>query len=928
MDPDSSPKTNPRHPIESIASEITDSVRGGHRQSIEKLLDSNPQHESKLRELLPVIQQLEKARQAHIQRPAGMATLGASRPDRLGDFELVRQIGRGGMGVVFEAVQTSLGRKVALKILPSNLLTDTQQLRRFEREARTAAALHHTNIVPVFGVGEDQGFHYFVMQRIEGRGLDRVLTDQETKLTPRQVAELGRQAASALAYAHQQKVLHRDIKPANLLVSEQLELWITDFGVAKATTSEAVTQAGDIVGTLRYMAPEQIVGETDVRSDIYSLGVTLYELLAGRPAVDDKSIREVIVARRPTPTPPSLRQLNPDVPVDLQTILQAAMSIDPNQRYQTADAFEKDLQHFLDGESISVRRLPFYAKGFRWAKQNPAIAFLSASSLMLLISVALLSSIGALRLRSAITDERANLKIAENIAEASLGALDHIFVRFSGGPAAEDDENEFSGAPALNSETAVLLEELLPYYDEIDAYTPSQDNSKLLASTLAAQAAIGKIQFNLGRYDQAITAYEKALASQVSPDNPTHISPLQIAKLRNQLGFAHRMEGENAQAEHEHQLAIDSLTANANGEDTAQQREIRFELARAHYLIAMHIHPGMGPNAMPPIELLPFNRPPQSPRDGFQPRGPHANHDIPRPGSPRTFLPLGSKPPRPRPKHDSSEDRVNDHLENLNTAITLLRELFNEDPNNVRYALALARSLRQAEPRRSSHGEESLTRKPREAVTLLEQLHARYQDNDTIMFELSDALADRSPFEQNDGELGESIKDLTRAAENFTELCDRNPNVPKYVNAMVHTHFKLAMIREREAQRAPQGRRRELERMASDSFQRAADGYAPLLESHPDAPGYRAWYALFLQHYGNNAYKSALYNQAAQAFEKSANQWRELIERHPQQRISWTALPTVYRSYGASLAALGKHPQAKDALEKASMSDAYLKLAP
>ena len=152
----------------------------------------------------------------------------------------------------------------------------------------------------------------------------------------------------ALAYAHAQNVLHRDIKPANLIVDDRLQLWVTDFGVAKAIESEAVTRTGDVVGTLRYMAPEQIVGDSDVRSDIYSLGVTLYELLAGRPAMDDASIREALVARRPAPSPPRLRQLNPEVPRDLETILHTAMSVDANARYQTADDLAEDLQRFLD----------------------------------------------------------------------------------------------------------------------------------------------------------------------------------------------------------------------------------------------------------------------------------------------------------------------------------------------------------------------------------------------------------------------------------------------------------------------------------------------------------------------------------------------------------------------------------------------------
>ncbi|MGI9474077.1 MAG: protein kinase domain-containing protein [Rubripirellula sp.] len=938
---DSASKPDPRHPIESIASDYAESVRGGQRGTIDKVVESNPQHESELRELLPVIQQLEKARQSHIQRPAGLATLGASRPDHLGDFELVRQIGRGGMGVVFEAVQRSLGRKVALKVLPTSLLADGDQLRRFQREARTAASLHHTNIVPVFGVGEDQGFHYFVMQRIDGRGLDRVLSDPDTHLTSREVAELGRQAASALAYAHQQNVLHRDIKPANLLVSEHLELWVTDFGVAKAIESEAVTRTGDVVGTLRYMAPEQIVGDTDVRSDIYSLGVTLYELLAGRPAVDDTSIREAIVARKPAPTPPPLRQLNASVPVDLDTILHAAMSADPAKRYQTAEAFEKDLEHFLEGEPITRRRMPFYERGYRWAKQNPAIASLSAISLMLLTSVALISSVGALQLRAANANERTLRLSAEGNAAAGLGALDDIFRHFSGGAGTLGMENDFSGAPAISSETADLLVELLPYYQDIESYNPIADGSALRDPTIKARAEIGDIQFNLGDYQQAIAAYRQLLTPPEG-ESAASLTTLERAKLRNQIGFAHRMDGEAAEALTEHEKAVELLMQEGDVESETLARERRFELARANYLMGIHILPGMGPSAMPPQDLLRSHRPrPLGPRGESGPRGENGPRGElpPRPrrsprddrgiGNPRP-RPFAGGPPGPRGRSRAGGERPGarrgDHLEKLQTAISILRELLVDDPENLRYSLALARSLRQAEPRHLQPHQPSDAAVERESVAILERLHEKHPDNDTVLFELSDALADQDLFVADQEESTGSIANLTLAADNFSALCDEHPNVPKYVNAMVHTHFKLGMLREREAQRATQGQRRELERLASDSFRRAADRYGILVDKQPDAPGYRAWYALFLYHYGGNAQKSALLDQASESFRASAEQWKELIKRHPEEEISWFALPRVYASLGESLGARGKHDEAKAAFDNALMSEAYLDL--
>ena len=527
-----------RNPLESIASDFAESLREGKQESIDAVAESNPEMEDELRDLLPVIRQLEGARKSQVQRPGGLATLGASRPDQLGDFEIVRQIGRGGMGVVFEAVQRSLGRRVALKVLPKSLLAGGDQLKRFQRESKTAAALHHTNIVPVFGVGEDQGFHYYVMQRIEGRGLDRLMADSEQRLKPKQVAGLGVQAASALAYAHEQNVLHRDIKPANLIVNDQLDLWVTDFGVAKAIESEAVTRTGDVVGTLRYMAPEQIVGDTDIRSDVYSLGITLYELLAGRPAMDDASIREALVSRRPAPVAPPLRTLNAAVPKDLETILHTAMAVEASARYQTADQLADDLQHFLDGEPISVRPLSGLQKTLRWSKRNPAIAALSALLLLSLSTVAVVSTIGFLKVQASLNRELASLQQAEATAELASGALDHIFDRFSESPDEYASTSQFSTAPALSEEAAELLEDLMVYYDELAVR--QGDQGSLQRSALNAKYAMGDIRFKLGHYEDAIKAFEAALAETISVESlDAETRKMRESQIRNQIGLSH-----------------------------------------------------------------------------------------------------------------------------------------------------------------------------------------------------------------------------------------------------------------------------------------------------------------------------------------------------------------------------------------------------
>jgi eukaryotic-like serine/threonine-protein kinase len=302
----------------------------------------------------------------HLVEAAGRS-LNASKLEagqRLGEFRIVREIGRGGMGVVYEAVQTSLNRRVALKVLPANVVLSDNAVERFDREAHTAGRLHHTNIVPVYAVGEESGISYYAMQYIRGRSLAYFLkTARQGGLIVdrqhfRRVARWGQQVAEALAYAHEQGVIHRDIKPANILLDVKENVWVFDFGLARTEDSPTITQTGDLVGTAAYMSPEQISDcgpRFDRRTDIYSLGATLYELISLTPAYDAESHAMVLqqIAHR---APKRLRQIVPAAPRDLETIIAKCMHRDSGLRYQTAAEVAEDLRRFLAGEPILAKR--------------------------------------------------------------------------------------------------------------------------------------------------------------------------------------------------------------------------------------------------------------------------------------------------------------------------------------------------------------------------------------------------------------------------------------------------------------------------------------------------------------------------------------------------------------------------------------------
>jgi serine/threonine protein kinase len=480
------PKPQPATVLE-LVEQFLARYRRGERPSLKEYIDQHPELAAEIREIFParaLMENITLADESIAEEPRVPpgAKLDA-RLRRLGDFRIIRKVGQGGMGVVYEAEQVSLGRHVALKILPQRALHDATLMRRFAIEARAAAKLHHTNIVPVFGFGEHDGMPYYVMQFIQGLGLDAVLEELRRAQTvaeptamyvdarlaasdesppgidadpsmltvriqgsekqsagaietpvpaatlssasivlpgqshdtkkpgrPKQnywqsVARIGVQVADALEYAHRQGILHRDVKPSNLLLDRQGTVWVTDFGVARADDQPHLTQAGEVLGTLRYMPPEAFEGRNDPRSDVYSLGLTLYELLALRPAFPEKD-RDKLIKQLSSQDPVRLRKLNPAVPRDLETIIQKATDREPRRRYPTAAELAADLERFLDDEPIKARRISLAEQFARWARRNRGLAASLAAIGGLLVVAALASTVGVLLLGAANERER------------------------------------------------------------------------------------------------------------------------------------------------------------------------------------------------------------------------------------------------------------------------------------------------------------------------------------------------------------------------------------------------------------------------------------------------------------------------------------------------------------------------------------------
>ena len=388
-----------------------------------------------MRELLPTMEVLTALGHAHGHTEL---TGGKFSGEALGDFRIVREIGRGGMGVVYEAIQVSLGRRVALKVLPFAAVFHERQLARFQNEALAAARLKHPHIVSVLTVGCDRGVHYYAMDLVQGQTLGQLvrtaeapdatsceradngsppsdlLSGPQTDTQPvaalsthverngtawfRQIAALGLQAAQALEYAHQMGIIHRDVKPSNLLVDRHLHLWVTDFGLAQIVGDHDLTLTGDMLGTLRYMSPEQANGErfVDPRSDVYSLGITIYELITLRPAFQETE-RGVLLKQVIEHDPPSPRKYNPAIPLDLERIVLKSIAKEPNDRYSSAQTLADDLQRFLEQRPIKARPLSRFSRTWRWCRRSPSFASAVASAFFLLMCIAGMAVTFALR---------------------------------------------------------------------------------------------------------------------------------------------------------------------------------------------------------------------------------------------------------------------------------------------------------------------------------------------------------------------------------------------------------------------------------------------------------------------------------------------------------------------------------------------------
>lgn len=828
----SNQQTDDRHPVEVIAEEYSERLRAGEKPTIDEYVLRFPEHADLIRSVLPSIALVERvsindSQQRTADDSNSRKAVAAGQPDALGDYEIVREIGRGGMGVVYEAIQRSLNRHVALKVISSLISGNSKHNARFRREAEAAASLHHTNIVPIYGIGEDHGLQYYAMQLIDGVTLHDVIeclrndaarsthsgeaarwmlnkSTTETanivsqneieysasnaispqdlnqqKLTReyfRNVARTIANAANALHYAHHQRVLHRDIKPANLLLDREGTVWITDFGLARRTDLDAETQTGEILGTLRYMAPEQIAGTGDSRVDIYSLGLTLFELLTLKPAIESPKSRLLDPERNSIIRNP--RSIQPNIPPDLQTITLKACAYMPEDRYQHAREFEEDLHRFLEDRPILAKRSTRTEMLMRWARRNPAIATLAAATLGLLVLIASLLGVWNRQQQLSIREigkqfERAETNLAEktgalNLVEQeqaraeknlslAMKAFDQIThnIASRGSTIAissdleEDDLGEFSGATLSQADVA-LLESLLEFFGQF-----SEENSK----DLRIEAAIGRqrvadIQHKLGQLDQADLSYQKAMDAfrsilKQKPDHAEVVLPIIAIHSERLTLFAKRGQIPKSELEYnEARNLIDKST------EVKKSPEGRFALAKLLNCIGT-LGTRFGGDSRP--------RPNRSPNG-------------------KLFLQGEPMPPE-------QAARVKREAGFNAEALALLKELSTESPDNVSYQVILGRSLRdESRIARMMKDMQRADDALRRSIELFETLCKTHPDSAAFKYELADTLS------RNVATRALDQQRCTRALAICDEIAKENPQVPEYRALKASTLVKLSMM--------------------------------------------------------------------------------------------------------------------------------------
>ncbi|MBN2293342.1 MAG: protein kinase [Pirellulales bacterium] len=487
-----------------------------------------------------------------------------------GNYDLLEEIGHGGMGIVYRARQRDANRIVALKMIRNDLLVtmpfDTQQtaVDRFHHEAQAAARLEHEHIVTVYEVGEINGQSFYSMRYVEGRSLSEIL--QDGPIANRRAVQYMEPVARAVDEAHRLGILHRDLKPQNILVDSKTDrAMVADFGLAKLTEGPAeLTRAGEVMGTPQYMSPEQAMdsASVDAASDIYGLGASLYHILTGRPpfraATPVETLRQVIDEE---PAPP--RQVNPSIDLDLDTICLKCLEKEPSKRYETAGLLADDLRRYLNGEPILARPIGPLQRMARWARRNPVVASLAALAVTCLVLALVATSIGYVKTSAALAkSEESHKQLADGVDKFFGAVMDETLL------------NEPGMAPLRKK----LLNYAMPHYEKF--LRERGDDPEIQDQAALAHYRLGKINELIDAPEKALVSYQSAreIQSRLVAERPEDRERLEaLSNTLTTIGVVLQdklKKHDDARKVYEEAVAVRQRLVSAAPEDRELQRKL------------------------------------------------------------------------------------------------------------------------------------------------------------------------------------------------------------------------------------------------------------------------------------------------------------------------------------------------------------------
>ena len=826
-------------------------------------------------------------------------------------YEILDELGRGAMGVVYKARQLRPNRIVALKMILSGGHASRTELARFRTEAEAVALLHHPHIVQVYEVGEHAGNPYFSLEYVEGESLHKAAGGMPQPA--RRAAELTRALALAMDAAHQRGIIHRDLKPANILLTRDGTPKITDFGLAKRIDDKdsGTTRTGAILGTPSYMAPEQAQGrtkETGPQADIYSLGAILYDLLTGRPPFCGETVLDTLEqVRREEPVPPS--RLIPRVPRDLETICLKALAKDPHRRYARAAELAEDLDRFLSGLPVLARPTPLWERALKWTRRHPAAAALAAVSVLAVVSVL---TFGALwldtRRRAAEANEmqqivRADIertnrqqaeqlrKLADEARDAAITARQQAEANFQD---AQDAVNQMLTSvgyeqlayePHMEKIRQELLVKALAFYERF--LKEKSSDPAIRYQTGRAQLRVAEIHDMLGQHEPAEKAFRAALTLLIDlstqfPDNPDYRR--ELAASYNNLGNLLKETGRVALAERAYREALTGRQQLA--EAFPESAVYRLDLAGSYNNLGLVLKSLGQPRAAEEqiregenLLAALHQEFPTRPAYAQELANHHNNHGT-------VLAVLGKN--ADAAAHFAKADRLYQDLVNRFPAVP-----------DYRQGLAVTHKhvgdlLRDTDPRKAE-------KEYRLALKLRRSLVADFPTVPTYRQEEAASHANLAVLLQAAGRQQEADKEYAEALAIRTRVAQDFPRVPGYRRELASTYvnqgnFLLTSSRLREAEEA---------------YRRAHDFFAQLVAHFPDVPDYQQELAGVHVNLAS-LLASAGQNQAAEESYRDALKLQEtLSKRFPQFPGHHRELATIRLNLGMMLQVNGKLAEAE-----------------